>query len=309
MAITAIGPIAWGANYPVTHNLLPADRPLFGSAVRALPAALILLALTRTRPRGSWWWRSAVLGTLTVGAFFVLIYVASQRLPSGVAATLMALSPAALMLLAWPMLGDRPGRRPLLGAVAGVVGVALLVLDGGGGVDLVGVAASFAAMLMSSVGFVLGKRWQPPVPPRTFAAWQLAAGSVLLVPVALVVEGVAPPPIDGGALLGYAFATIVAAAIANVCWFHGLERLPAGTVGLIGLLNPIAGAAIGILVVGESFGVLQAVGAALVLGGIAFGVVARGAAPPPAPPPDREPPSDDESPSDHEPCPEVIPMR
>lgn len=284
MAITAIGPIAWGANYPVTHNLLPADRPLFGSAMRALPAALILVALTRTRPRGSWWWRSAVLGTLTVGAFFVLIYVASQRLPSGLAATLMALSPAALMLLAWPMLGDRPGRRPLLGAAAGVVGVALLVLDDGGGVDLLGVAASFAAMVMSSVGFILGKRWKPPVPPRTFAAWQLVAGSALLVPVAIAVEGVEPPPIDGGALAGYAFATVIATAVANVAWFYGLERLPAGTVGLIGLFNPIAGAAIGILVVGETFGPLQAVGAALVLGGIALGVVARRVPPPPPAP-------------------------
>jgi len=269
-----MAPIAWGANYPVTHHLLPADRPLFGSAARALPAALLLLALTRTRPRGSWWWRAAVLGTLNVGAFFVLVYVAAQRLPSGIAATLMAMSSAALLLLAWPLLGDRPARRPLLGAVAGVVGVALLVLDGGGGIDLVGVVASFTAMLMSSLGFVLGKRWQPPVPPLTFAAWQLTAGSLVLVPVAVLVEG-GPPPPDAGLVAGIAFGTLIATALGYAAWFHGLERLPAGTVGLIGLLNPISGALIGVGIAGEPFGAIQVLGAALVLGGIAAGVVAR----------------------------------
>ena len=274
MAITALAPIAWGANYPVTHHLLPPDRPLLGAAARALPAALLLLAVTRTRPRGSWWWRSAVLGTLNVGVFFVLIYVASQRLPSGIAATLMAMSPAALMLLAWPMLGDRPTRRPLLGAVAGVVGVALLVLDGGGGVDAVGVGASLAAMLMSSVGFVLGKRWRPPVPPLTFAAWQLAAGSLMLVPVAVLVEG-GPPTPDAPMLLGLLFATVVATALAYGAWFHGLERLPAGTVGLVGLLNPVTGAVLAVGVAGETFGPVQVLGALLVLGGIAAGVVRR----------------------------------
>lgn len=278
MAITALAPIAWGANYPVTHHLLPPDRPLLGAAARALPAALLLLAVTRTRPRGSWWWRSAVLGTLNVGVFFVLIYVASQRLPSGIAATLMAMSPAALMLLAWPMLGDRPTRRPLLGAVAGVVGVALLVLDGGGGVDAVGVGASLAAMLMSSVGFVLGKRWHPPVPPLTFAAWQLAAGSLMLVPVAVLVEG-GPPTPDGPMLLGLLFATLVATALAYGAWFHGLERLPAGTVGLVGLLNPVTGAVLAVGVAGETFGPVQVLGALLVLGGIAAGVVRPGRTP------------------------------
>lgn len=274
VAITAMAPIAWGANYPVTHHLLPADRPLLGAAARALPAALLLVAVTRTRPQGAWWWRSAVLGTLNVGAFFVLIYVASQRLPSGIAATLMAMSPAALMLLAWPMLGDRPTRRPLLGAVAGVAGVALLVLDGGGGIDPVGVGASVAAILMSSVGFVLGKRWGPPVPPLTFAAWQLTTGSVLLVPVALLVEG-APPSPDLPMAMGLLFGTVVATALAYGAWFHGLDRLPAGTVGLIGLLNPVTGAAVGIGVAGESFGSLQVAGALLVLGGIAAGVARR----------------------------------
>ena len=102
--VTSIAPVVWGATYVITQQYLPAESPLWGSVLRALPAGLVLLAVTRTRPRGSWWWKSAILGTLNVGAFFVLVYIAAQRLPSSIAATLMAMSAGAMMLLAWPLL-------------------------------------------------------------------------------------------------------------------------------------------------------------------------------------------------------------
>lgn len=87
VGITAIAPVAWGTNYYVTHHFLPTDYPLYGAAIRALPAGLLLLLLRRRLPRGAWWWKSAILGILNVGAFFTLIYVAAQLLPTSVAST------------------------------------------------------------------------------------------------------------------------------------------------------------------------------------------------------------------------------
>ncbi|MGA7147591.1 MAG: EamA family transporter, partial [Microbacterium sp.] len=92
IAITAIAPIAWGSTYVVTRHLLPPESPLWGGLLRALPAGLLVLLVVRRLPRGSWWWRSLLLGALNVGGFFVLIYVAGQRLPSSLAATLMSAS-------------------------------------------------------------------------------------------------------------------------------------------------------------------------------------------------------------------------
>ena len=62
LLITAITPAVWGTTYVVTTEFLPPDRPLLSGMLRALPAGLLLLAVTRKLPRGAWWWKSAVLG-------------------------------------------------------------------------------------------------------------------------------------------------------------------------------------------------------------------------------------------------------
>ncbi|WP_370375395.1 DMT family transporter [Isoptericola sp. b515] len=267
MLLTAVAPVAWGSTYYVTREFLPADDPLWGAALRALPAGLLLLVLARRLPRGAWWWRSAVLGVLNVGAFFVLVYVASTRLPSSVASTVMATSAITLMLLAWPLLGERPAWRGLAGASAGLVGVVVLVVEGGAAVDPWGVAASATAMLLSSTGYVLTKRWAPAEPMTAVTAWQLTAGGLLLLPVAAAVDG-APPVLDASAVAGFAYVSLVATAVAFVAWFTGLRHLPAGAVGVVGLLNPVTGVLLGTLLADESFGPRRAAGTMLVLGGV-----------------------------------------
>lgn len=269
--VTAIAPIAWGSTYFVTRHLLPADAPLWGSVLRALPAGLLVLLLARRLPRGAWWWRSLVLGTLNVGGFFVLIYIAGQRLPSSVAATLMSASAACMMLFAWAMLRQRPRLIAVIGALIGLGGVGLMVGVGrGGGVDPWGVAASLGAMVASSLGFVLTARWGKGVAALPMTAWQLLGGSIVLLPVALLVEG-APPALTPTSTLGFAYVTLIATALAHVAWFAGLRHLQPGPVGVIGLLNPVTGTALGVLLAGEAFGVAQAAGIALVLVGIVLG--------------------------------------
>lgn len=180
VALTAVAPIAWGANYFVTHAFLPADHPLYGAALRALPAGLVLLALCRRRPRGVWWGRSAVLGLLNVSVFFVLVFVASQLLPTSVASTVMAVSPLIMMLAAWALVAERPGAAHLAGAVIGLGGVSLMLLGGAGGISVPGVLASAAAVLVSSFGHILVKRWNTRTADAgvlASTAWQLTAGA------------------------------------------------------------------------------------------------------------------------------------
>ncbi|GAB3674455.1 EamA family transporter [Angustibacter aerolatus] len=267
--LTALAPVAWGSTYLVTQELLPADRPLLGGVLRALPVGLLLLAARRRLPHGEWWWRSTVLGGLNFSVFFVLVFVAAQRLPGGLAATLTATAPFVMMVLARLLVGERPAPLSVGAAVVGVLGVGLLVLRGGA-VDPLGVAASAGAVLVSSLGFVLVKRWSPPTDLLTSTSWQLVAGGLLLVPLALVVEG-RPPALQAPALLGFAYVGLVSTGLAYVVWFRGLARLPAAAVALIGLLNPVVGTVLGVVVRHERFGLVQLAGTALVLSGVVIG--------------------------------------
>ncbi|MFC8721997.1 EamA family transporter, partial [Kitasatospora sp. NPDC057198] len=292
-ALTALAPVAWGANYYVTHHHLPADSPLWGATLRALPAGLLLLAAARRLPRGDWWWRSAVLGALNTAAFFVLVYLASQWLPAGTAAMVMALSPLALMLCAWLLTGRRPLPAQLAGGAVGVGGAALMLAGGAGPTGAAGLLASLGALLVSSVGYVLTAHWTAGSPagadgPGVLAstAWQLTLGGLFLLPVAALVEG-PPPRLDGGAQLAFGYTSLVATALAFLVWFAGLRRLPAATVGLIGLLNPVTGVLLDAALGGEHPGPAQYAGMALVVAGIALGRPGSRSRPRPRPRPRR----------------------
>jgi probable blue pigment (indigoidine) exporter len=268
--VTAVAPVAWGSTYLVTHQFLPPSYPLYGAVIRALPAGLLLLAACRELPRRSWWWRSLVLGALNMGAFFALVYLAAQLLPTSVASTIMATSPVTMMLVAWALLAERPRRLSLLGAVVGITGVCLMVLTRTAAVDPMGVLASVAAMTMSSVGYVLAKRWSGQVDLLASTSWQLIAGGAMLLPIAVSVEG-APPALDGPAVLAFGYVTVVATALAFAAWFAGLRKLSAGTVGLIGLLNPVTGVLLGTTLASEVLTAQQTGGLVLVLSGILLG--------------------------------------
>jgi probable blue pigment (indigoidine) exporter len=270
LLLTAFAPAAWGTTYLVTERLLPPDRPLLSATLRALPTGLLLLAVTRRLPSGVWWWRSLLLGVANIGMFFPLLFLAAYRLPGGLASTLQATSPLAVMALAALVIGERAGTARIAAAAVGIAGVGLLVLRSPGELDTLGLVGAFGSVVVSALGFVLIKRWTPPVDMLTLVSWQLVAGGLVLLPFTLLIEG-APPHLDAQALGGYAWLMTAGTAVAYWCWFTGLRAMPAGAVSLVGLINPAVGTLLGVAVAGESFGWVQALGMVLVLGGVVAG--------------------------------------
>ncbi|WP_175541051.1 EamA family transporter [Streptomyces pini] len=262
---TALAPAIWGTTYLVTTELLPPDRPLLAAVLRALPAGLLLLALTRRLPTGQWWWRAAVLGTLNIGVFLALLFVAAYRLPGGVAATAGAVQPLIAAGLSAAVLGERFTLRTALAGVAGVAGVGLLVLRADARLDAVGVAAALGGAAVMATGVVLGKRWTTPAPLLAVTGWQLVAGGLLLLPVALAAEGPPPAGLTAGNLLGYGYLSIVGAALAYALWFRGIRALSPTTVTFLGLLSPLVATALGWLVLGQHLTWAQTAGALTVL--------------------------------------------
>ena len=168
------------------------------------------------------------------------------------------------------MLGERPGVRRVVAGLVGILGVGLLVLRAGGQVSTLGLVAAVGSVVVSALGFVLVKKWPSPTDMLTTISWQLVAGGLVLVPVALLVEG-PPPALSATNLGGLLWLTTMGTAVAYYCWFRGLVRMPAGAVSIVGLVNPVVGTGLGVLFAGELFGWAQALGMVLVLGGVVGG--------------------------------------
>jgi probable blue pigment (indigoidine) exporter len=265
--LTALAPIIWGTTYFVTTQFLPPNRPLFVSAIRAAPIGLLMLAGFRKLPKGIWLWRASVLGTLNVGLFFALLFTAAYRLPGGVVATLMAIQPLVVALLAWVILAEHPRLRTFIAASLGLFAVGLVVLGPAVRFDTVGVIAGVAATLVMACGTALTKRWGQSAPLLVFTSWQLVAGGLMLLPFAFVIEG-APPPLTTMNLLGFGWLGMVGTGIAYALWFRGIGKLKASTVAILGLLSPVSAMLLDFLLLKTSLTHLQIGGAALVLGSI-----------------------------------------
>ncbi|MFI5733415.1 EamA family transporter [Kribbella sp. NPDC051587] len=265
LLVTAITPMLWGTTYLVTTELLPPHRPLLAAVIRALPAGLLLIAITRKLPHGHWWWRSLVLGTLNIGAFFALLFVGAYRLPGGVAATVGAIQPLVVMMLSTGLLKERLSTRKVLAAVAGVFGVSLLVLRADARLDMWGVLAALGGAVVMAAGVVLSKRWTSPAPLLATTGWQLVAGGLVLLPVAYLVEGAPPAHLTLANVGGYAYLTIIGSALAYALWFRGLRALGPTDVTFLGLLSPVVATLLGWLVLDQRLSTAQLIGGLIVL--------------------------------------------
>ncbi|MFY1983078.1 EamA family transporter [Achromobacter xylosoxidans] len=267
LLLTATAPAIWGSTYVVTTLMLPQGYPLTVAMLRALPAGLLLLLAVRQIPHGIWWLRSAILGALNFSIFWALLFVAAYRLPGGVAATLGAIQPLIVILLARALLGTPVRGLAVLAALAGIGGVALLVLGPKAALDPVGVAAGLASAASMALGTVLSRRWPPPVSALAFTSWQLTAGGALLLPVALLAEP-ALPPVTTLNVLGIAYLGLIGAALTYVIWFRGLARLEPAVVSSLGFLSPVSAVLLGWALLDQRLSAAQMAGMVIVVGSV-----------------------------------------
>lgn len=269
LILTALAPAIWGSTYIVTTELLPDGYPMTVAMLRALPAGLLLLVVTRSLPRGLWLARSFLLGALNFSVFWWLLFVAAYRLPGGVAATVGAVQPLVVLYLSKLLLDQ--GIRPaaVIAGIGGLLGVGLLVLTPGAALDWVGLLAALGGAISMAFGTVLTRRWQPPVPALTFTAWQLTAGGLLLLPVAFLIEP-ALPPLDTAGVFGFVWLGLIGGAATYFLWFRGIARLDPATVAPLGLLSPVAATLLGLAILGETLSAVQTAGMLLVLASVWF---------------------------------------
>jgi probable blue pigment (indigoidine) exporter len=264
IGLTAIAPAIWGSTYLVTTEFLPHGYPLTVALLRALPAGMVLLLVVRQLPQGIWWMRSIVLGALNFSFFWAMLFVSAYRLPGGVAATVGAIQPLLVVALARLLIGTAIRPLTIVAGAVGMAGVGLLVLTPGAALNPIGIIAGLAGAVSMAFGTVLTRRWTPPVSNLTFTAWQLTAGGVLLLPVAVLLEPALPTPTLAN-VLGIVWLGLIGAAFTYLLWFRGLSKLEPAAVASLGFLSPLVATLLGWSVLGQNLTMMQIVGMVAVL--------------------------------------------
>jgi probable blue pigment (indigoidine) exporter len=274
---TLAAPVVWGATYLTVTELLPEEGPLVIAAMRVAPAGLLLLAVARSTgwwvPTGADWLRTSALSMANFGVFFPLLTVAVERLPGGVAAAFGGLQPLFVAVLARALLDTRPTRGVIGIALAAGLGVTLVAIRPGAGLDPVGIVAAIGANASFALGVVLTTRFGAPRHRIAATGWQLLVAAAFLVPLALAVDG--PPSVPTPAnVAGYLHLSVVATAGAFLVWFRGIADLPVAAPPLLGLAAPVTGATLGWIVLDQHLTPLQLVGFATTIAAIAYGATA-----------------------------------
>lgn len=268
--LTALAPAIWGSTYYVTTEFLPPDYPITVAMLRALPAGLLLLLIVRQLPAPAWLGRVFILGALNFAIFWVMLFITAYRLPGGVGATVGAIQPLAVILLAYVTLGSPIRMLSVGAAMAGLGGVALLVLTPEAGLDPIGVVAGLGGAASMALGTVLTRKWRPPVSLLTFTSWQLTAGGLLLLPVALWMEPPLPA-LTANNIAGLVYLGLVGAAFTYLLWFRGIARIEPAAVSTLGFLSPATALTLGWILLDQQLGPLQILGIAIILASVWIG--------------------------------------
>lgn len=279
LLVTATG---WGVAWVVFKIILSEWPPLFARGVAGLTAAGMLGAAALV-VRQSLAVPSGARIRLGLAAFvnvFVWMGFTSLSLKwlTVTEGTLLTFTmPLWASLLAWPILGERPGWMGTAALAMGFSGIALLVAGPGLALDLTqlpGILLALTAAVLFALGSVMARN-PLPLPPLAAAAWQTGLGCLPMVMLSLVFERHQIGPLSLKGTLSMAYMTLIPMATCYLSWFAALRRLPASTAAMGMLLVPVIGTASAALVLGEPLGQRQVLSFALVIAGIALGLRAR----------------------------------
>jgi len=265
--------ILWGGSFFFGKVALSELRPFTVVLSRVSIAAIVLNLMVRgtghRMPSSpSIWAGFLVMGLLNNLIPFSLIFWGQTQISSSLATILNATTPVWTVLLAHYLTVDERLTATRLGGVLfGLIGVVIMIgLDAlqGLGMNVVAQLAVIGAAISYGLAGIYGKRFKG-TPPIVTAAGQITASTLMMIPVALLVDKPWLLPLPHlnvlGALLGLA---LLSTALAYVVYFRLLSSVGATNLLLVTFLIPASAILLGVIILGEQLGWSQFVGMGLI---------------------------------------------
>lgn len=267
----------WGSTFLAIRIGVHEVPPLLLAAMRFLVAGLVLygwmIARGERSPSGRQWRSVSVLAILIFVIDYGLLFWAEQRVPSGIAAVMLATIPAFMALSEIIVLRtQRLTVRLALALLIGLGGVAVLMNRslnlGGTPIDSVGAVALIIASMSFSVSSALARRL--PLPPSKVmsSGAQMLAGGVFLVLAAAALgefRHFHPWTVSRGAWLSLLYLIVAGSIIGFTAYVWLIDHESPTKVGTYAYVNPVVAVLLGYFLAGEALGLRTILGTLLVL--------------------------------------------
>jgi drug/metabolite transporter (DMT)-like permease len=267
----------WGSTFLAIRIGVREVPPFLLAAMRFLAAGFVLYGWTIARgqrsPSGRQWASVSLLALLIFVLDYGLLFWAEQRVPSGLAAVMMATIPAFMALSEIIFLGtQRLTVRLALALLIGLGGVAVLVsrsLDlGGAPIDRLGAVALIIASLSWSVASALARKLPlPPSKVMSSGAQMLAGGVFLALTSAALGEfrNFHPWTVSRAAWLSLLYLIVAGSIIAFTAYVWLIHHESPTKVGTYAYVNPVVAVLLGYFLGGEALGLRTILGTLFVL--------------------------------------------
>ena len=283
--------VIWGSTYLAIRFAVETLPPLLMAGARFTIAGILLLAWSRfvqrsERPSRSDWRTGLMSGALLLLGGNGAVVWAETRVPSGIAALLVAVVPLWMVLLDWLRPGGRRPAGPVfIGLALGLVGLGLLVgpaaLHGGGGaVNVIGAAVLMAGSLSWAIGSLLVKRAPRATTGINGSGTQMFAGGLCLLAAGLAFGELAQldlAHVSGRSLLGFLYLVTFGSLIGFTAYFYLLSHTTAAKAATYAYVNPVVAVVLGWAFANEPLTTRTILAAGVILAGVAIITVTRDA--------------------------------
>ena len=281
--------VVWGSTYLAIRWAVETMPAFLSASARFLVAGALLGVVARVR-HGRAAWRidrvqlrnAALCGVLLLAGGNGVVVLAETRVPSGLAALLVAIVPLWLIVLR-RMVGDRTPWLTLVGVLVGLGGVAVLLLPGSSGshVDLPYAGLIVLAALSWAVGSLLVTRAKVPPQPDVLSFVEMLSGGVVLLAMGAArgeFGSLHLAQISTKSWLSLGYLVVFGSIVAFSAYIYSLGNAPTSLVATYAYVNPAVAVVLGVLLAGEHLTGSEVAGGVVIVASVVVVVSAEGRA-------------------------------
>jgi drug/metabolite transporter (DMT)-like permease len=272
----------WGITWPVMRIALYEIPPLSMRTVTSALGAMTLYAVCRFQgrslriARAKDWLHITIASLLNIVVFMVLGSFAQLTAATERVTILAYTMPIWAVLLAWPLLGERPSRTQSFALMLCIAGLAILIYPLAATKVQPGIWLALLTGVSWGAGTVYLKWAQIKADPMGVASWQVTVAFFITGTFMLIFEGgLHFGAADSKALLATASTGFLANGVAYGLWFAIIRRLPAATASLGVLGSPVIGVIASMLILSERPTSADIIGFAMIFTASACVLLAR----------------------------------